>query len=510
MRRPWLAAVLLCAAGLGAGAWFLGRAARVEQSEPTRLFQQVLAYVRRYGVDSLPEGELYRRAADGLLRQLDDEFATLLPEGASLAPEDDDLGGLGMLLSTRDGRVEVIGVLPGSPAARVGLRPGDVLVEVDGLVLDPARRDLLMEALEGPPGGIVGVRVRRPGITPSATFELARERSRVISVSPAVLLDDGIGYVAVQLPGRGAAEAVEEAVTGLAAQGGRRLILDLRGASGGDLGEAADIAGLFLEPGNLVATVRGKGPEGREVRSRRGPSFPDLPVVVLVDGLTADGAEAIAGALQDHDRALVVGQPTFGRGFSRESFVLATGLAIRMSTESWHTPAGRPIPRDTAFGRDSLEQRARVPSFGGRELLGGGGIVPDSVLQTDSLSEGERAFLRSVGSSLAALSAATREVAADLARSTGPGDDFQPGPEAVDRVLAQLTDNGVTVEAELVPWARSYLTAELGRAVVAISAGPAAVVRRDAGTDPAIRTAVELLRKAASARALVFGGAEER
>ncbi|MDH5315111.1 MAG: S41 family peptidase, partial [Gemmatimonadota bacterium] len=338
MRRPWIAALLVLTTGLAVGSWFLARAARTEAGPvPTRLFQQVFTHVRRFGVDSLSESELYRLAADGLLQQLDDEFATLVPDGNAPATEPDDPGGLGLLLSTRDGRISVIGVLAGSAADRAGIAVGDLLLEAGGRTLDASRRDILFDALSGPPGTAITLRVRRPGVAPLASFELARERPRTVAVGEPMLLADSVGYLALQVPGRGAADQVEAAIATLRGGGARGLILDLRAASGGDLAEAADIAGLFLPRDSVVVSVHGKTLEPRDMRGRRSGEYLDLPLVVLVDSTTADGGEVIAGALQDHDRALTVGQLSFGRGLSRETFRLAEGVTIRISTEVWQT-----------------------------------------------------------------------------------------------------------------------------------------------------------------------------
>lgn len=509
VRRPLMAAALVLAIGLAAGGWFLQRAVRLEAGpEPTRLFQQVLAHVRRYGVDSLPEPELYRRAADGLLRQLDDEFATLLPGEATALGEPDDPGGLGIQFSTRDGRVTVIGVIAESPAARAGIRPGDQLLELDGRPVDASRRDLLLAALEGPPGTPVSVAIRRPRIAPIATFELGRERPRTSAVSAPVLVEGQVGYLSVALPGRGAGDAVRQAVEDLVKRGARALVLDLRGASGGELTEAASIAGLFLPEGATAAMVQGKSPEPRQVTGRRGNAFPDLPVAVLVDSLTADGGEVIAAALQDHDRALVIGQPTFGRGFSRESFTLAAGVAIRMSTETWSSPLGRPIPRDTAYANDSLAARPVVQSDGGRPLRAGGGIVPDSIVVPDSLSDAERQLLQTIGSSLAVLTSTVHQVATSLARSSVPDDDYRPGRSEVLQVVAALREAGVSADSILVDGAQGYLADLLGAEAVRVAAGSDALVRRGSRTDPVLRRAVALVREASSARALVFGEGE--
>ena len=505
LRRPWIAALLVLTTGLAVGSWFLARAARTEAGpEPTRLFQQVFTHVRRFGVDSLSESELYRLAADGLLRQLDDEFATLVPDGNAPVTEPDDPGGLGLLLSTRDGGISVIGVLPGSSAERAGIAVGDLLLEAGGRALDASRRDILLDALSGPPGTAVTLRLRRPGVVPRAAFEVARERPRTVAVGEPVLLGDRVGYLALQVPGRGAADLVEAAIGTLRDGGAKGLILDLRAASGGDLAEAADIAGLFLPRDSLVVSVHGKMPEPREVRGRRSGRFLDLPLVVLVDSTTADGGEVIAGALQDHDRALTVGQLSFGRGLSRETFRLAEGVTIRISTESWQTPAGRAIQRDTAFARDSLDGRPRVTSRGGRELVGGGGILPDSIVPADTLSEAALMFFRSTGSNLSAFQASVHAVAADIARRSVPEDAYQPGRSEVTLVLDRLRESGVSIDPELAEAAAATIGRALGDEVVRISGGQSAMVRRRLLSDRSLRLAQALLRNAPDARALVF------
>lgn len=505
MRRPWITALLVLTTGMAVGSWFLARAARTEGGpEPTRLFQQVFAHVRRFGVDSLSESELYRLAADGLLQQLDDEFATLVPDGNAPVTEPDDPGGLGLLLSTRDGRISVIGVLPGSSAERAGIAVGDLLQEAGGRALDASRRDILLDALAGPPGTAITLRLRRPGVVPLAAFELVRERPRTVVVGEPMLLGDSVGYLALQVPGRGAADLVEAAIGTLHGEGARGMILDLRAASGGDLAEAADIAGLFLPRDSVIVSVHGKTPEPRDVRGRRSGKFLDLPLVVLVDSTTADGGEVIAGALQDHDRALTVGQLSFGRGLSRETFRLAEGVTIRISTEVWQTPAGRVIQRDTAFARDSLERRPRVTSRGGRKLVGGGGILPDSIVPADTLSDAALLFFRSTGSNLSAFQASIHAVAADIARRSSPEAAYRPGRPEVDRVLEQLRESGVSMDSEVAQAAVATIGQALGDEVVRISGGASAMVRRRLASDRSLRLAQVLLRNAPDARALVL------
>ncbi|HEX9166737.1 MAG TPA: S41 family peptidase [Gemmatimonadales bacterium] len=494
MRRSGWLALFLLALGLGTGAWLLRRAAQpVVPLTPTRLFEQVMAHVRRFGVDSLAEAELYRRAADGLLWELDDEHATLVPAGAAVDEFDrPDPGGLGMLLATRDDQVRVLGVLPGSAARRAGMQPGDVLLELDDRPVEANRRDELRKALAGAAGSIVTVSFRRPGITPLAKVSLVRGTPATAVVLPGVELEPGVGHLAVPLLGDGAASRIREAIEDLERAGMRGLVLDLRSASSGDVAEAARVAALFLPKGTEVLRIVGRSQSPEILATRTDPVFPALPLVVVVDSGTADAAEALAGILQEQDRALLVGGPTFGRGQSAETFPLTDRAAVRLSTGRWVTPLGRSIQRDTAT-TDSLEQRPVMTTPGGRTVRGGGGIVPDSLVRADSLTDGERVFLRALGANLGAFY--------DSLRAVGSTPGVTPGPAARDRLVAALTGTGPT--REQIAGAVAMIDGLLGEIVAEREGGSAAWRMTAARREPVIRLAVGVLRDAGTAAAVV-------
>ena len=492
-RATWLAAFLL-GAGIATGAWLLRQAAEpVVPLVPTRLFEQVMAHVRRFGVDSLTESELYRRAADGLLWELDDEQATLVPTGTSAAEFDrPDPGGLGLLLATRDGAARVLGVLPGSAADRAGLESGDVLLEIDDRPVEANRRDELLTLLAGSPGSTVTLSFRRPGITPLARVSLARGTPATVAVLPGVELEAGVGLLAVPLLGEGAATRIREAIEDLERAGVGSLVLDLRSASSGNLGEAVRIAGLFLPKGTAVLRIEGRAETPEVLATDTDPRFPDLPLVVVVDSGTADAAEALAGVLQEQDRALVLGVPTFGRGQSAEVFPLTDRAAVRLSTGRWVTPLGRAIQRDTAT-TDSMETRPALTTPGGRTVLGGGGIVPDSLVRGDTLSDGERAFLRALGANLGVYHDSLRAIAGT------PG--MVPGAAGRDRLAAALAGTGPT--REQIDGAAAMIDRQ-AEAIVAERDGSTSAYRvASARRDPVIQAAVRVLRAAGSAAAVV-------
>ena len=507
MRRPWLLASMLLAGGVVAAGWLL-RSYRSDPAdaklEPTRLFEQVMTHVRRYGVDSIPESDLYRRAANGLLGSLEDEYATLLKPGDEAGlTETADVGGLGMLLSARDGRVTVLSVLTGSSAELAGIAAGDVLLEAGNAPLDATRRDLVLAALSGAPGSTVTLRLRRPGVG-LLSFELTRDTPREHVVERAVRWNDQVGYLAVRLLGRGAVKEARKQIESLLQDGARGLVLDLRGASQGSLEEGVALAGLFLEPGAAVMELRGRDPAPR----RFGDDAPQdrrlarLAVVVLVDSSTADAAEVTAGALQDNDRALLLGQPTFGRGLSAETFPLAEEVIVRISTGRWYTPVGRPIQRDTATS-DTLELRPRASTAGGRSVYSGGGIVPDSLVSRGP-EPAEQSFTRAIGPEIADWRAVLRSVASEHSAAVKKGEQPALTPEIRSRIQAGLDSAGVPVPGEFWSAAGPVIERQIGDELIRAALGNEALLARRLRRDPLVARAAALLHAARSPTSLVL------
>ena len=506
-RSRWVLGLAFLLAGLTTGALLLRRAAApVTPLEPTRLFEQVFAHVKRFGVDSLGESELYKRTADGLLGQLEDEYATLLPAGADLGlAERADVGGLGMLLSTRDGRVAVLSVLPGSPADLAGVAAGDQVLEAGSVPLDAERRDQVLAALDGPPGTSLDIRVRRPGLG-ILGFTLKRGNTSAEVVTRGFKLDERTGYVAVRLLGPGALRALRSEIERLSGEGLGALVLDLRGASQGSLDEAIKLADFLLEPGAGVVEVRGRGNDTRRVgddapQDRRVAA---LPVVALVDSGTADAAEVVAGALQDNDRALLLGEPTFGRGLTPETFPLADRMTIRISTGRWYTPAGRPIQRDTATS-DTLEKRPQVPTAGGRKVYSGGGIVPDSVIRRDTLTTAQLVFVRAIGSEWSKWRSVVRTFATTLSRELPAGADPVITADHRTRLHADLEKEGVSIASDVWQGGTDVIDRVLGDEVVRATGGEEALIRRRVKRDRLVLKAADLLKTATTATSLVLG-----
>ncbi len=347
-----------------------------------RLFDEVFARIRASSVDPLDDQELYRRAAEGMIEELDDPYAMLrFPNQRSLPPGDQPLPS-GMFLDRRDGLLVAVATLPGSPADSAGIRPGDIIVNIDSVAMNAFRLDRAATLLEGPPGTSVAVRVRKPsGRIVSLTMR--RAPARDASLLQATSLGNGVGLLRLTRLGPGVADSASRAIAGLRERGVQRLVLDLRGSvqGGGDQRSGAELADLFLDRGSALVVNRMRRASGtpRLVDSAASP-FAGMPLAVLIDGGTAGAAEVAAGALQDHDRAVVIGAPSFGRGVTQSTFSLGGGAELTLTTAVWMTPNGRQIQRPPRTAPGDSVVRPTVRSDAGRVLVGGGGIVPDRMI----------------------------------------------------------------------------------------------------------------------------------
>ena len=271
--------------------------------------------------------------------------------------------------------------------------------------------DKVSEKLRGNPGSQVAVTYARPGVTEPIKLKFTRAVVHVPAVAYTGLFDQQVGYIPLQTFNENAAEEVSAAVEKLEQQGAKGIVLDMRDNGGGIVDQALAVSGLFLREGQEIVSVHARNTP-MEIARARGPHIgSNIPLVVLVDGSSASATEIVAGALQDHDRALIVGTTSFGKGLVQSVFPLDGGYFLKMTTGKWFTPSGRSIHRERQLlpdGRfvemhpDSLETdsaRKTRPTFqsdAGRTVYGGGGIAPDVIVTDDTLSTVEQQFLRSI------------------------------------------------------------------------------------------------------------------
>ncbi len=402
MRRRWFLALGITAGALGALGWLLSRSRLAPAAPPpavvgTELFQTVFSHVRSFAVDSLGDQELYRRAAAGVIDELDDPYAVLVLPGREPPPPDDAPAPQGLFLDRRDGFVVVVATVPGSPADLAGVKNGDLLLGVDTIPVDENRLDQAARLLDGPAGSTATLRLRRPGVRALQTIDLVRGRVIRAGAVEAASLPGGVGHLALHAFPRGIADSVRLGVDKLRGAGSRFLVLDLRGAVGGDLAQGVAIADLFLDPGTTIARSLGRtAADSVSLRDSTASPFDSLPIAVLVDAGTAGAAEVVAGALQDHDRAAVLGTTTFGRGVTQSTYPLGNGASLRLTTALWITPQGREIQRPPRSADGDSVSRPRLKSDGGRALLGGGGIVPDRTIPPGAPGDSALTLARSI------------------------------------------------------------------------------------------------------------------
>ena len=342
------------------GAW---READASPGTP-RLLDQVMARLVNDYIDTLNLEQLQQNAAFGLVKELEDPYSALLsPERAARLRENTTgrYAGVGVELDLRDGYVTVIAPLANTPADSAGIQPGDRIIAVDkkptiGLTMEEAQ-----QALRGPSGSTVELTIERRE-DDHRSFTLRRRIITFHPVQRAQLLTPAVGYVALASFSEQAASEVRRAVDSLRAAGARALMLDLRENPGGLLEQGIAVAELFLDPSRPIARTLGRTPEdNREFADRTPQPWPTMPIVALVDSGTASAAEIVAGALQDNDRAAIVGSPTYGKGSAQGIFTVSGGNALKLTTARWFTPAGRTIERDSTKGGITPDVEVRKP-----------------------------------------------------------------------------------------------------------------------------------------------------
>lgn len=391
------------------------------QQNSTTLFRQlkllntIITTLYTEYVDPIDYRRLIKGAIDGMLYTLDPHTNFLTKKQTKDLQVDTrgKFGGLGIQIGIRDGWLTVISPMEGTPAYRMGIQAGDRIIKIDGKSTKGITTDMAVSKLRGDPGTKVTITIEREGVPKPFDVTITREIIEVKPVPFYGLTDKGVGYVRLSTFSEDAGQAVREAVTSLVAQGAKGIILDLRGNPGGLLTQAVEVASCFLGEGQLVVYTKGRTAfQSNEYYTEETGCYPNGPLIVLVDYGSASASEIVAGAIQDHDRGLVMGETTFGKGLVQSVRYLEGGTSLKITTAKYYIPSGRCIQKegylkkasssiitDTTLDLEEMKEdeiwnfdfeseqvdsdtvsAETLPTYhttGGRAVKGGGGIIPD-------------------------------------------------------------------------------------------------------------------------------------
>lgn len=385
-------------------------------------FKDVLLLSEKYYVNEVDTRKLTEGAITGLLDQLDPHSAYFPPQQTAKTQEEmqGNYQGVGLAIRSLNDTIIVLEPMGGGPATRLGILSNDRIVQVNDSSIIGFTTEQASKRLRGPKGTKVRLTVVRPGVKESLVYEITREEISILSVDAAIMMSDDIGYISVNKFALTTSKELVQALQKLRAKGMKRLVLDLRNNPGGVFEEAVQVADQFLDGGakdhpKKIVYTKARKPELEESHAAvTGQEFEKLPLIVLVNNASASASEIVAGAIQDWDRGLIVGETSFGKGLVQRQWNFSDGSAFRMTIARYYTPSGRLIQRayegkdksnyiSEAFQRDEQEgdnlehnkdAKAKADSSrpvfhtsNGRVVYGGGGITPDYIIKPTNITE---------------------------------------------------------------------------------------------------------------------------
>jgi carboxyl-terminal processing protease len=498
-RARWVALTSVVGISFLSGAWLTRATPSAEGSvyQQARLFENVVGAIHRHYIDSLGEGDLYQRAANALVTSLNDPYAELLVR-ESYREYQRQVTGTQLRLRPEEGPAESGAGLGGV----ADFDPGDEILGVDGKSTKGWEADEVDAAIRRSRATAVTVLVRPAGSDRPVVRRINRTAVHVPAASPGVLLPGGIGYVVLHRMSENAAGELRTAVDRLKQDGMKALVLDLRSNPGGLIREGVKVAGLFLQPGDTVAVSQGRSArQPRAYLTEEAADWGDIRLVLLVNRGTASSAEVIAGALQDHDRAAIVGTPTYGKGVLQTTYPLGEEVALKLTTAKWFTPSGRWVQRPppqapgAAGNRTPALEPQVLRTRAGRPIPDRSGILPDLTVRSSLRTDGERVLYSALGDDLERFRRVLSAYAAELREDGSVTDEsFQVTADMREGLYVRLHEAGVSLSPETYEEASAYVSDQLGYEIARELFGTESVVRRQAKADRQLQAALRLIK----------------
>ena len=369
-------------------------------------FMEVVRVINEIYFEEVDSKELVDSAINGMLEKLDPHTVYLPKEQVQEVRErfEGEFEGIGIEFIVLDKIPTVVSPIAGSPSEQLGLRPGDQIVKIEGASTYGFTENEVREKLLGKKGTKVDIQIKRPTLNEPFYLTITRDKIAIYSISSAFMIESKTGYIRVGRFAKTTNDEFEKALEKLDSQQMRRLILDLRGNSGGYLDQAVEMADKFLESGKRIVYTRGRiSSSNEDYYSTSESAYSKLPLIVLINHGSASASEIVAGAIQDWDRGLIVGETSFGKGLVQNQISLKDGAAIRVTIARYYSPSGRLIQRsyENGFldyvrdGYDDLDPNSNADSTAskpvfttssGRTVFGGGGITPDIKIKSEQLT----------------------------------------------------------------------------------------------------------------------------
>ena len=515
-----LAAVLFCAL-LGG---FYGRNALVAQDQipdEYRVFSAALSAVEANYLGTVQTDRLVYGAIAGMLQTLDPHSSFMDPRSYAQMRERQEgrYYGLGISIQVVDGGITVFSIFEGSPAYQKGLRRGDIIAKIEGEDTKGWVSDQAVRKLRGPRGTPVSISIQRSGYDTLIDLQVVRDEIHIRTIRAAFMIDATTGYLLLSDFGENTDQELGTALKDLTAKGMRRLVLDLRGNPGGALDQAIRVTNRFLPRGDLIVYTRGRlSNSDQDYRATQQSDYLDLPMITLVNRNSASASEIVSGALQDHDRALIVGETTFGKALVQSVYRVSEGAGVAVTTARYYTPSGRLIQRpwDGTFDeyltytlREQDPNKAHKPeelklTDAGRRVYSGGGIEPDRRFDgpVDGFNPtrfGRTLFARNLFDTFAQRFSRTGDTRITASPSGGPRElssDFEVTDAMVAEFRQHVEKAGARIDEAAWEQDHEFILAMLRFEIDLDLFGFEVARRKLSGTDPQLQFAMTLFPEA--------------